>query len=432
MSGPKARDSKAMTPHGLAATVLAASALLLPLVAIFAPLGLAPLGAVAALACLPLVIRERSWAKLPQALLWLPLLLTLWAAISALWAIDPREALAGAAKQALSTIGGLVMVAATLSLDQAARRRLAWYLLAGTMVGALLLTTEYLTDRGISALIAKAKHRPMIGLKSPLNRGATILILCAAICLAQFRHDRPRWPLVVSALALLSMFNGDSLSTRLAVIAGLGAGLMVMAWPRRGIRMVMAAVAVLWIAVPLGAANMPTPQYTFQHWTWLPLSSHHRTTIWGFTGRHIAEKPVLGWGMEASRQLPGADEEMKLWRTFDDGRPSISMTESMLPLHPHNGILQVWLELGVPGAGLAAAFLVLVLAGIERLEPADRSGRAIACGTFCAAMAVTVTSYGIWQSWWQAGLWFAAAFTLSGLSRRGHHVNDRPVYGSRG
>ncbi|WP_161625013.1 O-antigen ligase family protein [Paramagnetospirillum caucaseum] len=402
----------------MAATALAVSALLLPLVGIFAPLGLAPLGAVAALACLPLVIRERSWGNLPAAVLWLPLLLAVWAAVSALWAIDPREALAGAAKQALSTIGGLILVAAALDLDQKDRRRLAWYLMAGSLAGAALLTAEYLTDRGISSLIAKAKHRPLVGIKSPLNRGATILILCTATCMAQFRHSKPRWPLVVSAIALLAMFSSDSLSTRLAALTGLAAGAIVMAWPRRGIHLVIAAVAALWIVAPIGAANMPSPHYTFQHWTWLPLSSHHRTTIWGFTGSHIAEKPIIGWGMEASRQLPGADDEVQLWRTFDNGQPRLGITESMLPLHPHNGILQIWLELGVFGALLAGAFLVRVLAGIDRLDSADRTGRAIACGIYCAALTIGTTSYGIWQSWWQAGLWFIAAFTLSGLKQR--------------
>lgn len=409
---------KAITPHNLAATALAATALLLPLVGIFAPLGLAPLAATATLACLPLTIRERSWVNLPSAIRWLPLLLVGWAAVSAVWAIDPHEALAGAAKQALSTIGGLVLVSAALSLDSKERRRLAWYLLAGTVAGGLLLTAEYLTDRGVSTLMAMAKQRALVGNKSPLNRGATILILCAAAALTQFRHGRPYWAQGVTVMVLLAMFTGDSLSTRIAVVIGLGTGGIVMLWPRRGIHLLMAAVTILWIAAPIGAAHMPDPHHTFRHWTWLPLSSHHRTTIWGFTGRHIAEKPGLGWGMEASRRIPGADDELVFRQYFEDGRPKLFITESMLPLHPHNGILQIWLELGAVGALLSTLFLVQVLAAVSRLDADDRLGRAIACGGFFAALTIATTSYGIWQSWWQAGLWLTAAFTSSGLLRR--------------
>ena len=34
-------------------------------------------------------------------------------------------------------------------------------------------------------------------------------------------------------------------------------------------------------------------------------SAGHRLLIWSFTGNRIAEHPVLGWGLDSSRAIPG-------------------------------------------------------------------------------------------------------------------------------
>src|SRR6185436_143672 len=70
----------------------------------------------------------------------------------------------------------------------------------------------------------------------------------------------------------------------------------------------------------------------------------HRLCIWQFVGARIAEKPLLGWGLDSSRSIPGGEVEC-----VDEG-PSIS-------LHPHDAALQVWLELGIVGAFALAAVI---------------------------------------------------------------------------
>ena len=79
------------------------------------------------------------------------------------------------------------------------------------------------------------------------------------------------------------------------------------------------------------------------------ISAGHRLLIWSFAGDRIAERPLIGWGLDASRAIPGGDDPI---------RPG----ESWMPLHPHNAALQLWLELGVPGAVLFALLAALALA----------------------------------------------------------------------
>jgi exopolysaccharide production protein ExoQ len=93
------------------------------------------------------------------------------------------------------------------------------------------------------------------------------------------------------------------------------------------------------------------------------------------------------------------------------GSEPIEPGETWLPLHPHNAPLQLWLELGVPGAvlfALTAAYPWLALAAAE--WPALFTAAAGAALT--AAFVASLGTYGIWQEWWQGTLWFSLFLVL--------------------
>jgi O-antigen ligase len=116
-----------------------------------------------------------------------------------------------------------------------------------------------------------------------------------------------------------------------------------------------------------GAWPVPPPaeMRTEMH---LPGSHYHRLSIWNFTADRVAERPIVGRGLETSKVIPGN-------KTRPDG------IDAALPLHPHNAALQMWLELGV----------------------------AAAAGCFVSATVFALISYGIWQSWWLPALTIAGA-----------------------
>ena len=107
------------------------------------------------------------------------------------------------------------------------------------------------------------------------------------------------------------------------------------------------------------------------------LSWSARMSYWSHTIDWISQQPVFGWGLDASRAMgPGID------------------------LHPHNGALQVWLELGLVGAVAAAAFWGLSLIRLQREEPnQEMAGIAGSAATFILFAWV---NYGLWQQWWLA------------------------------
>ena len=109
----------------------------------------------------------------------------------------------------------------------------------------------------------------------------------------------------------------------------------------------------------------------------------------------------IGWGFDSARAIPGGT-----------ARPPVG--SEMLPLHPHNSILQSWLELGLPGALAAGALLgwAFLAARGPSTGPStgDAASRAAVAAAFCA---ISFTAYGMWQNWWLAGTWLALAITAT-------------------
>jgi len=91
----------------------------------------------------------------------------------------------------------------------------------------------------------------------------------------------------------------------------------------------------------------------------------------------------------------------------------LALEGSVMPLHPHDAILQWSLELGIGGAVLGAAIVVCVawLAGFA--GTAARTTRAAAIAALAAAFPPLLLSFGVWQAWWQSTLWLVAALIVA-------------------
>jgi O-antigen ligase len=79
-----------------------------------------------------------------------------------------------------------------------------------------------------------------------------------------------------------------------------------------------------------------------------------------------------------------------------------------MPLHPHNGVLQIWLELGAVGALLLGA--LVGCAFWQAASLASPPARAAASAAVASAVVIGCVSYGIWQTQWLAVLGLIAAF----------------------
>jgi O-antigen ligase len=360
---------------------------------VMAPHGVAPLIAFAGVFALGLAWPIDEVALLRyRGVAVLALLLILWGASSALWAVEPTRSLLIAAR-----LTGLF--AAGFALVFAAERIVApWRLIVCALLGlgiALVLAEIQFSTDGL--LTTPFFIRPFVAPK--LNQAVNavaILVLPLAVTLILLR--RVWLGLLVAAVVTATIYHLVGTAAKVAFTAAAVFALLFYLWGRR-LAYAAAILSVLVIlTAPLSFPRLIQVATLVEHAQEMKFSAIHRLLIWSFVGARIEERPVLGWGLDSSRAIPGGSIEIH------PGAP-------WLPLHPHNSALQVWLELGMSGAALFAAFIILMWRVLARATWPPLFQAAVG-GSLLMTFVASFGTYGIWQEWWIATMWLALFLIL--------------------
>ena len=79
-------------------------------------------------------------------------------------------------------------------------------------------------------------------------------------------------------------------------------------------------------------------------------------------------------------------------------------------MHPHNFALQLWIEFGLLGASISAAWISALVYLISK-QP-NILARRISLATLIATLSIASMGYGIWQGWWIGLLFYACATVI--------------------
>lgn len=198
-------------------------------------------------------------------------------------------------------------------------------------------------------------------------------------------------------------------------LAAAAAGMLVSAagfvlalrWPRAAPVAILAAFAGYAAAAPVVSAHWATIDALRGAWSEPPYTWEHRVGMWGFAANEILTAGAAGRGYDASRAIARGGGLVGDWT--ESATAKVSRMES-LRMHPHNGVLQIWLELGAPG--IAALLLVCAGVGSALLRAPAGPPRAAATAALAAMLTPFLVSFGVWQSWWLSALMLAAAATV--------------------
>jgi exopolysaccharide production protein ExoQ len=390
------------------ALVLGACGLLVPPASVVDPLALAPLFGIAAAATLALDARAVVAAARPLAPLALLLgLLALWAMASASWSTVPLHSFLEGLRLLAIAAGGIVLLAAARTLEPEERRLIANAAAIGLVIALVLLLVEASTDAALTRLVLRRSTVPL----ARFDRSATTIVLAfwAVLSLSGARRTAERWGLALATAA--TVFALDSAGAALAIVAGFAAFAVAWLAPRLVAAALALGLVALAIALPLALPDDGTIVALHQEEPAIKWSGIHRLLIWRFTADRIAERPVLGWGMDASRALPGG--KTRFAALFPDAH--LPADAEALPLHPHNAALQWQVELGLPGTLLC---LAIVAWGAWRLGGADGAphlARAGGLAWAASALVIALLDYGAWQAWWLSCLFLSAALCSAAL-----------------
>jgi O-antigen ligase len=318
--------------------------------------------------------------------------LLLWGGSSAFWSIDAgRSLLIGARLVGLFT-AGLALAAAAGRV--ASPPRLALALLAGTALGVVLAAGDLVSAGGLTRHVSV---RQFAGSRLDQIAAWLALLLMPTATLLLCRGQRLA-ALLATALIAAAVYLLDDTTAKIALTMGLPVAVLCYVRPVAVARSVAALSVIAILTMPLTLPRLGQSRSVFAAADSYKVSAGHRLLIWSFTGDRIAERPYLGWGLDAARAIPGGKDEIR------PGQP-------WLPLHPHDAPLQVWLELGAPGAALYALFVgfLWLRLGEARWPPLYA---AAAAGSLTVALVVALAGWGVWEEWWIATQCFALFATI--------------------
>jgi len=372
-----------LTPAPVAARLEAgldvAAFLFFPILVV-APRGLAPLAVAAGVVAAGLWAASPSHAPAvavgPGAAVLACLLA--WGICSALWSITPLRSLETAARLAAMFAAGLALAGAAGSV--AAPWRLLRCFLAGLCLGIALTIADLATAGWVSAAF-RHPYR-----ETRLNQASLALAIVLLPAGAVLLRRRAGLALLLAGIGAATVYALAGTAAKTVLTAALPAAALFYCWHRRAARIAAVVSVLVIVTAPLTFARLERLPALFEMADAFKYSASHRLLIWSFAGDRIAEHPLLGWGLDASRAMPGGSDPIRAGQTW-------------LPLHPHNAPLQLWLELGAPGAvlfALLAAHFWWRLA--EREWP--RLFGAAAGASLVIALLGSFGTYGVWQEWW--------------------------------
>jgi O-antigen ligase len=247
--------------------------------------------------------------------------------------------------------------------------------------------------------------RPDLAKRDAARGCYTVVLLFWPLALLTWRKIPVAVPGVIAVALIASalMLGVDAPAAAMVLSLMVFAGMRVNA--RLGSWVCLVAVALYFLAAPLvflphgHAADIPS---TVGKESW-----HVRVAIWRFASLLVAHKPLLGYGLDASRAFP-----------------------DHIPMHPHDAALQLWLETGVLGALLHCLFWGWLFYNIQRISRTDPVWAGMACATASTYLLIGAISFGVWQEWWLGlGAVAIAACLMALQTRREQPPEDAEVGG---
>ncbi len=271
------------------------------------------------------------------------------------------------------------------------------YLLAGVTAGFLLFLIDAATSGAISKSFA-VDTVPRTSALSTVTPSSAVFFLFIWPIIAIFWRSMPIVSVGIIVIGFIAAFSLPGTIALIGITIGtafFGASLVT----SRGANVFVAAIVAVGVLI---APFMPRIAPVLDPLTIRESISKpdapllHRLDIWNFTIGKIGERPLAGWGFNASPSIPGGNTRYDLL-----DRSGVMIDQVIrLPSHPHSGPLQVWLELGLPGAvGFAALF---ALAALCSAWLNDRADAAAALAAIATAVPIWFLGFDIWEFWWIA------------------------------
>ena len=364
--------------------------------------------------------RAWSWRRMitPIMLVWSAAIIYL--LLNSSWSLDLSVAYQKVGELTAILVVLFFIVHHLEHLESATLARAARALLAGLLLGAVIIFFEIISGHALTKFLFNLVP-PLIpddpkdyavvdgvlvkigAYELNWNVAVLTLLFWPVILIISVTFQGPRrWFFVAlfgfCAIGAVALSKHET--SQLAVLAGL----TMFGFSRLVPKMSPGLLAAVWLAATL--LMVPLATFTYSNGlhmaTWLPDTARARIILWDFTAEQVAKKPLFGHGLRSTRRF---DDTHRARAEIRPGHVFARRTGR----HAHNIYMQTWFELGAIGALFLSGLGLLVLHRITIL-PSDVQPYFLA--TFVSFYVIAAFSWGMWQSWYMASFAITAVFSM--------------------
>ena len=222
-------------PRALLTAIFCAFAALLPIVSVIAPKGTVVLLLLAAALAVPTYWWAHRRFPIPDLRISIALvLLVVWCAIASAWSDDPTRSLVLALRIAVILAAGMILLAISAALDDATRKRIGQWLIAGFGLSLALMAVEV----GLDYPLLRSFKEGGAGNEAVwFNRGAVAMALIVWPLAAYLWSRGLGWKaLAIPVLLGIASFFLESAAATLGFVAGVVTVLLVLSSSQGGTR----------------------------------------------------------------------------------------------------------------------------------------------------------------------------------------------------
>jgi len=394
--------------------------LLAPTIALYGSKGISVLFVIAALASLYDLFIKKNWRlSIPGPLGLFLLALVLWGLASLIWTVSFDLSWSLARSLPLTMLGGYLIVFSVKQLDSSGLLFVSRATILGFVLGTFFAVADIASGYTISMAIQIFRKGGEWATYMPgfvINNGVTVLALFLwPVSIFLFNQNRRIAALVALIVAVAIAASSTSFAS--IVTLAIGSAVFVLAYfvPRHIYKMATAGLALLVLGTPFFMAGLPDARTIGKDLPELDYGVYPRLVIWQYASNLIMEQPVTGYGLKTSRALNTESEPIS-FLYMDKGKLEQGNTKA-ISLHTHNGIIQLWLELGAVGALIGLGIILSILHGIKNAATSPPV-KALLYASLLSSVCLISVSYGLWQGWWMASLWLQGAIITAGQRSR--------------
>lgn len=323
------------------------------------------------------------------------ILFFVWSAISCFWSPYPLQSLSS-----LLAFLGLVLISiayvfAFLNLDYKIQKQLICALLIGSFVTAMIMLIDSFFSSPWSAYKGVYKEKSY----AKVSMGISFVGLIGWHFIKRL-SSRIVFSILVSVALLYSTCDAAILAYFSGLCLYLLASISKLKKPIKILTTVFVPICFLLLPLMLSKSGMNREVALLWNRTGFltHYSTLHRLVILSDTAKTIEQKPFIGHGYNTSKfdKVNGGE---KVFTLIDFSGPDKPVIHSKYKMeHPHNFIMQLWLELGFMGVVLWLTLTLMVL----NIMTSNLNRYRLGFSLFLCAHIHLLVSIGMWQSWWWA------------------------------